>query len=76
VVAVSGNLDDWAQRCVEIASDIYDKTPDGSSLSYNQVAHWAPVIERQLVLAGNRLAHILNSIYDPGYGYRKEPSSF
>lgn len=75
-VVLSGNLDDWAQRTVDIAGEIYEKTPEGSSLSYNQVAQWAPVIERQLVMGGNRLAHILNSIYDPGYEHRKDPASF
>ena len=76
IVAVGGNLDDWARRTQEVAARVYDETPDGSSLSYNQVARWAPVIEEQLVLGGRRLAHILNSIYDPGYTHRKNPSDF
>lgn len=76
VVAVGGNLDDWASKNVDIATRIYERTPEGSNLSYDQVAEWTPVIEEQLVLGGYRLAHILNSIYDPTYANRKAPAEF
>lgn len=72
----SGNIDDWARRTVDIATQIYNETPQNSELSYNEVARWAPVIEDQLLAAGYRLAHILNSIYDPGYADRKNPADF
>lgn len=76
VVTIGGNLDDWAQKTVTIAQDIYGRTPENSSFSYNEVAEWAPVIEAQLLIGGLRLAHILNSIYDPQYTHAKDPSSF
>ena len=76
MVAVGGNLDDWASKNVDIATRIYERTPEGSNLSYDQVAEWTPVIEEQLVLGGYRLAHILNSIYDPTYANRKAPAEF
>ena len=34
---------------------------------YDQVAAWTPVIEQQLLRGGLRLAHVLNTIYDPQY---------
>lgn len=62
-----GTIDDWAMETLSIATDIYKETPAESTLSYNEVARWAPVIERQLMLGGNRLAHLLNTLYDPQY---------
>ena len=64
----SGNIDDWARQTYEIAGQVYDYFPQGSRISYNQIARWTPVIERQLLRGGLRLARILNTIYDP---YRK-----
>ena len=64
----SGNIDDWARQTYEIAGQVYDYFPQGSKISYNQIARWTPVIERQLLRGGLRLARILNTIYDP---YRK-----
>lgn len=76
VLLLSGNIDDWAQRTVESAAMIYDETPEGSSLSYNQVARWAPLIEDSLLAGGLRLAHILNSIFDPAYPASRPLSTF
>lgn len=76
VVALSGNIDDWAQRKVEDAAEVYAATPDGSKLSYNEVARWTPMIEDSFLCGGLRLAHILNSLFDPAYPYRRAPSSF
>ena len=49
------------------AADIYKKYPEGTKLSYNDVAWAAPIIEEQLLHGGLRLAHILNMIFDPAY---------
>ena len=76
VVTVGGNLDDWAQKTVGIAKTIYERTPEHSSLSYDEVAEWAPIIEAQLLIGGLRLAHVLNSIYDPEYQHAKTPTEF
>lgn len=64
---ISGNIDDWAKQSVAIAADIYDFFPNGKNISYNDVAHWAPVIENQFLKGGLRLAHVLNTIFDAGY---------
>lgn len=64
---ISGNIDDWAKQSVAIAADIYDFFPNGKNISYNDVAHWAPIIENQFLKGGLRLAHVLNTIFDAGY---------
>lgn len=66
---VSATIDDWAKETAAIAAVIYDEMPDGFNISYNEVARYAPVIENQLLFAGLRLAHLLNSLYDPAYQY-------
>lgn len=76
VILLSGNVDDWAQRKVEEAALIYEETPDGTEFSYDEVARWTPVIEDSFLTGGLRLAHILNSIFDPAYPYRRPASSF
>lgn len=76
VLLLSGNVADWARRGVENAAEVYRATPDGTSLSYNDVARWTPMIEESLLLGGHRLAHILNSIFDLTYPYRRTPASF
>ncbi len=73
---LSGNIDDWAQRKVEDAAAVYEATPEGSKISYNEVAKWAPMIEDSFLAGGLRLAHILNSIFDPTYPWRRSATSF
>lgn len=76
VVTIGGNLDDWGQKTAAIAKTIYERTPEYSKLSYDEVAEWAPIIEAQLLIGGLRLAHVLNSIYDPEYQHAKDPKTF
>ncbi|MDE5607325.1 MAG: S1/P1 nuclease [Muribaculaceae bacterium] len=64
---ISGSIDDWAKQSVAIAAQIYEETPEGTNLSYNEVARWTPVIEDQLLNGGLRLAHLLNTLFDPEY---------
>lgn len=64
---VAGTIDDWAKQSAAIAAIIYEETPEGSELSYDEVARWTPVIEDQLLNAGLRLAHLLNTLYDPTF---------
>ncbi|MDE6282673.1 MAG: S1/P1 nuclease [Muribaculaceae bacterium] len=76
VLLMSGNVDDWAKGSVENARIVYEAIPEGSNLSYNDVARWTPLIEDSLLTGGVRLAHLLNSIFDPAYPHRHTPSSF
>lgn len=64
-VETAGNVDDWGRQTYEIAKSVYDYFPNGAKISYDQVAHWTPVIEQQILRGGLRLARILNAIYDP-----------
>ena len=60
---VSGDIDAWAKECVAITAGIYADTPEGTKVSYDYGAKYAPVVEQQLLKGGLRLAHLLNSIY-------------
>lgn len=58
-----GTLDDWAQETQHVATEIYGATPQEAALSYDYLAQWTPVVERQLLRGGIRLAHLLNEIF-------------
>lgn len=73
---VSGNIDDWGSKCYDVAKVVYNYFPEGKNVSYDEVADWAPVIEDQLLMGGLRLAHVLNSIFDPAYVNAKIASEF
>lgn len=61
---IEGDIVDWAKETHEIATEVYDKTPQNHNISYDYIAEWTPTIEIQLLRGGLRLAHILNSLYD------------
>ncbi len=62
--------ENWAEQTYVIATDIYNRTPINSDLSYDYISEWTPVIEMQLLKGGLRLADLLNTIFDPDYkGY-------
>ena len=58
-----GTFDDWARETYEICKDIYNNTPEGAEVSYDYIAHYAPVVEQQLLKGGIRLARVLNEIF-------------
>lgn len=60
---LKGSLDDWGKETYLLATQVYEKTPVGSKLSYDEVSYWAPVIEQQFLRGGLRLASILNGIF-------------
>ncbi len=64
---VAGTLDEWGEETWHIAERVYEATPSGTDISYNYVAYWTPVAETQLLRAGLRLAHLLNTIFDADY---------
>lgn len=59
----AGTPADWVAETLEICRKVYDETPEGSRISYDYIAAAAPVVERQLLRAGHRLARLLNEIY-------------
>ena len=52
--------EDWARETLCIVREIYKKTPQDTNIEYDYIAEWTPVIERQLLKGGLRLAKILN----------------
>lgn len=59
----AGTPEDWARQTLAIVSDIYAATPSGARIQYDYINEWTPVIEQQLLLAGLRLASLLNDIF-------------
>ena len=54
----------WFKETVVVASDIYQNTPENEAISYYvYVRKHTPVIERQFLYAGHRLAYLLNTIF-------------
>lgn len=60
----SGEPADWMRETLELCSEIYASTPEGTKISYDYVSKYTPVIERQFLRGGLRLARLLNEIYD------------
>lgn len=60
----SGEAKDWLNESHAIATEIYKVSPEKGKLSYDYVAYYAPIIEKQLLSGGLRLARILNELYD------------
>lgn len=65
---IAGDPDAWAAQTFKIANQCYKYFRPGQRVMYNEIARWAPTIEDQLLKGGLRLAHVLNTIYDPSYG--------
>ena len=59
----AGDPELWFKDSYEAAKIIYAATPEGHKISYDYIDEFAPLAERQLLLAGIRLAAILNEIY-------------
>ena len=58
-----GKAKDWIDQSHAIATEIYKATPDKSRISYDYIAYYTPVVEKQLLSGGVRLANILNELY-------------
>ncbi len=59
----AGRPEEWFDETVSAAKSIYESTPVNSNLSYDYVFFNTPVVERQILRAGYRLARLLNEIY-------------
>lgn len=58
-----GSFEEWFEESHALCQKIYRELPEGSRISYNEVARYAPIIEEQLLRGGVRLARLLNEIY-------------
>lgn len=70
---VQGDFSDWGRETYEIAKEVYADTPEGTSVSYDYIAKWTPVIEQQLLKGGLRLASVLNRVFDPDNNSSSHP---
>jgi len=59
----SGTPEEWFMESVELCRTIYGETPEGANLSYDYVERFTPIVERQFLKGGHRLAKLLNEIY-------------
>lgn len=59
----SGEPRDWLLETYAICEEVYAQTPEGTKVSYDYIARYTPVIERQFLRGGLRLARLLNEIY-------------
>lgn len=65
----SGSMEEWLRETLDICAEIYEFTPAGTDISYDYISKYTPVIERQFLRGGHRLAALLNAIYGwPGAG--------
>lgn len=64
---IAGDPDAWTKQTWTICTQVYNSTPQDTSVSYDYISDWTPVIEQQLVRGGHRLAHVLNSVFDTDY---------
>lgn len=58
-----GEAKDWLEQSHAIATEIYTISPEKSKLYYDYITYYTPVIEKQLLSGGLRLARILNELY-------------
>ena len=59
----AGTPFDWGRGTYAVATGIYESTHVGADLGFDYVDKWTPVIERQLLYGGLRLATLLNDIF-------------
>lgn len=62
-IITQGTPNDWIEESVALATKVYEMSPAGSNLSYDYVAHFAPIVEQQLLNGGLRLAALLEELY-------------
>ena len=58
-----GSLLEWVDENQDLANRVYASVETGEKLSYNYRYQWWDVVEQQLLLAGLRLAAMLNEVY-------------
>ena len=62
-IITQGTPNDWIEESVALATEVYEMSSAGSNLSYDYVAHFAPIVEQQLLNGGLRLAALLEELY-------------
>jgi hypothetical protein len=56
---------EWAEETHRAAREVMDSVPENAELGEQYVARSLPVLDRQLAIAGLRLARVLNEAFGP-----------
>ena len=59
----AGSPLDWFKETVALAGDIYKHTPENQEIPSSYTRKYTPLLEKQFLKAGYRLAGLLNSIF-------------
>lgn len=59
----AGEPADWVKETHDICKEIYASSPEGIKIEYDYIFKYTPVIEKQFLRGGHRLARLLNEIY-------------
>ena len=59
----AGEPADWVKETHDICKEIYASSPEGTKIEYDYIFKYTPVIEKQFLRGGHRLARLLNEIY-------------
>ena len=59
-----GNVYNWVKETHEITRDVYKGAKTGENLKYRYSYKYWPIVERQLLVGGVRLAGLLNDLFD------------
>lgn len=59
----AGEARDWAEETLKITTQIYDYAENNDKFSYQYIYDYRGVVEHQLLVAGYRLAALLNKIF-------------
>ena len=60
----SGTPTEWFSQTVKIADYVYNATPQDQNHSFKYVFENLHIVEKQLTLAGYRLAYVLNTLFN------------
>lgn len=66
----------WAEETYEICKNVYASTPVNTNITYDYIAEWTPVIEKQFLRGGLRLADMLNTLLDSEYDGSFKPLKY
>jgi hypothetical protein len=63
-VTIQGSVAEWAEESHKISKQLYQHVKVGDKLGYDYSYENFSTVQNQLYLAGIRLAHVLNEIYN------------
>lgn len=58
-----GTPEIWLQETLKLAQEVYQDSPEGANLSWDYLHQYSPLVEKQFLKGGYRLAAVLNEIF-------------